>query len=403
MNTPKTKAWSDTRKCIHLAKVGTKHLGFVNPPLYRGSTYLYPTLSEYQQAKQDRYHPSTVAYGRYGTQTSNEFEQTIASLEGGYGAMTVSSGLAAISTALSSFLSAGDHLLMVDSVFGPARRFCDNELSRCGIEVSYYSPEMGTDIETLIQANTKVIFMESPGSFTFEVQDIPAIVNVAKQHNIVTILDNTWSTPLLFKAMDHGVNVSLHAATKYISGHSDLVLGVIVTDQAHWLPVRKYYINVGQAPASDEVSLALRGLRTLPLRLKTQGETAYTVAKWLEKHPCVERVLHPALPSCVGHKFWKRDFNGSAGLFAIELVYPRDVDISVMVDELKLFGIGASWGGLESLILPHDSSTSRTTGNWQHRGILLRLSIGLESAEELIIDLHQGFNRLLNLIGNIYS
>lgn len=391
-------SYSPTTQCVYLGREESGHSGFVNPPVYRGSTFLYSTLAAFNDAKKDRFNPQGVSYGRYGTPTSNALEQAIAKLEGGYGAMTVSSGLAAISTAMMALLSVGDHMLIVDSVFGPTRRFCDHTLTRLGIEVSYYSPSLGAEIELLIKKNTKVIFMESPGSLTFEVQDVPGIVNVAKRHNIVTILDNTWATPLFFKAMDHGVNVAIHAATKHIGGHSDIILGLIVTDKSNWESVRNHYINIGQSPASEEVSLALRGLRTLPMRLQVQGQSALQIAYWLADQPYVKNVLHPALPSCPGHRFWKRDFKGSANVFGIELIYPQTLNICAFVDGLNLFGIGASWGGYESLILPSEQHTSRSSDNWQDRGILLRLSIGLESPEDLIADLKQGFNRLTAMV-----
>lgn len=260
--------------------------------------------------------------------------------------MSVSSGLAAVTTTLSAYLKTGDHLLMVDSVFSPTRRYCENVLKKNGVEVTYYSPLLGKEIVELIKDNTKVIFLESPGSLTFEVQDIPAIVAVAKKNLLITVMDNTWSSPLYFQPLNIGINVSIYAATKHMGGHSDIVLGAIVTDKENWQIVRNHYIDIGQSPPTEEVYFALRGLKTLPLRLDHQGKSALKIALWLKQQKYVVKVLHPALEDCIGHKFWKRDFNGSSNLFAFELDKNiNQQNMFAFVNLLHVFSIGASWGG----------------------------------------------------------
>ena len=321
-----------------------------------------------------------------GTETSNKLEQAISQLEGGYAAMATSSGLAAITTSLFAFLSNGDHILVVDTVFGPVRRFCDDVLARYGVETTYYSPTLGEEIQQLIKPNTQVIYMESPGSITFDVQDIPTITTVAQKAGITTILDNTWSSPIFFKAMDFGVNVSIHAATKHISGHSDIVMGIIITDEESWPTLRKQYIDIGQTPPSEEVSLALRGLRTLPLRLKEQSNKALIIARWLHGHPQVEHVYHPALPSCTGHHIWLKYYEGSANLLSFQLTDKSDIALEAFINSLDLFSIGASWGGFESLVLPFKLSNEEGMPK-----NIIRLSIGLENINDLIHDIECSF------------
>lgn len=367
--------------------------GYVNPSISRGSTYLYPTLEEYLGAKNDRMQPDKVAYGRYGTENVKNFEISMAQLEGGYAAMCTSSGLSSLTTAISAFLAAGEHILVVDSVFGPTRKYCDYVLSKLDIKVEYYSSSVGQEIEKLVKPNTKVIFLESPGSLTYEVQDIPSIIDVAKKWGITTIMDNTWATPLYFPAISKGVNISIHSATKHIGGHADIVLGVIITDKEHWLTVREHFILTGQSASPDDVWLALRGLRTLPIRLQQQGCNAYKIANWLKVQPQIKTVLHPALQDCPGHKFWERDFNGSTNTFAFEFSFSSsEKETSSFVNALRLFGIGGSWGGFESLLIPVRNDVLRVVDSWScERGPLFRISVGLEDVDELIADLKNAF------------
>ena len=290
---------------------------------------------------------------------------------------------------------AGDHVLVTDSVYRPARNFCDNLLARYGVEVSYYDPMIGAGIESLIKANTRVIFMEAPGSQSFEVQDVPAIVAVARRHKIKTLLDNTWATPLFFQAHAHGVDISVEAGTKYLGGHSDLLLGMASANAEAWPALRRTYDAMAMLPGAEDCFLALRGLRTLHLRLKEAEARALQVAQWLAARPEVERVLHPAFADCPGHEFWKRDFSGSSGLFSIVLKaqYTR-VDVARMLDHMAIFGMGFSWGGFESLIIPFNCADYRTATQWQPGVYSLRLQIGLEDVQDLIADLENGFARL---------
>ncbi len=297
-----------------------------------------------------------------------------------------------MTTSLLAVLKPGDELLMVDSVYGPTRVFCDGFLKEFGVRTTYYDPLAGADIAALCTEKTRAIFLESPGSLTFEVQDIPAIVAVARERGIITLIDNTWATPLLLPALGLGVDISIIACTKYVVGHSDVMLGSATANAAHWPALRKRTLGLGQMASPDDAWLALRGLRTLDVRLRRQGESALEIARWLETRPEVKRVLHPALPACPGHVQWARDFKGTAGLFAIELADGTDDARVALVDALSLFGIGYSWGGFESLALPVDPARLRTAALWRNRGLLVRFSIGLEDPADLIADLAQGLD-----------
>jgi cystathionine beta-lyase len=290
-------------------------------------------------------------------------------------------------------LSAGDHLLASDSIYGSMREFCDHELKRFGVEVTYYNPLIGEDIASLIKPNTKMIYCESPGSLTFEVQDIPAIAKVAHAHGAVVACDNTWATPLYMNAASLGADISIHACTKYIGGHSDLVMGLITCSKEYYPRLRRTFRNLGTAIGADEVYLAARGLRTLAVRLKQHQETGLILANWFKKRPEVTKVLHPALPDCPGHEFWKRDFTGASGLFSVLLKsYPQKA-LAAMMDNLKFFGMGFSWGGFESLMIPF-KPVRTASPSWGHEGICLRVHAGLEAPEDLIADLEDGFKRL---------
>lgn len=367
----------------------------VNPPVYHASTLAFDTVAEFEAAIDSKIDKGTLYYGRYGTPTTFALEEAVAELEGGYGSIAVPSGLAAISCALQSFVSAGDHILVTDSVYEPTREICDVLLKRYGIETRYFDPLIGAGIAELIQPNTRLVYLESPGSFTFEIQDVPAIAEAAHKAGLVVLFDNTWATPLYFKAFDHGVDVSIHSATKYIVGHADAMLGLIVTNEAHYKTVRRTAVPLlGYAAAPDDVYLALRGLRTLSVRLARHHENGVWLANWFKARPEVARVLHPALPGDPGHALWRRDFKGASGLFSVLLnPYPKAA-VTAMLDGLHLFSMGVSWGGFESLIRPGHLDGIRTATTWDEPGPLLRIHAGLEDPEDLIADLEAGFERL---------
>ncbi len=380
--------------CAHIGRGRHPKSGFVNPPSTRGSTYLYPTIEEFRASTGVNMKPKGVGYGRYGSQTTRALEQAIATLDGAYGAMITPSGFSAISTAILGCVSSGDHVLMVDTVYEPSRVFCNKTLKRLGIESTFYPADIGKDLESFIQKNTRVIFVESPGSLTFEIQDLEAIIALADKHDIVCIMDNTWATSVNYPAITRGINVSIQAATKYIGGHSDIMMGIITTDETNWAKVRGAYIELGHSPGTEETMLALRGLRTLPCRLKQHGKSALKIAHWLENIEEVDKVYFPALKSHPDYLSFKKQFNGASGLFSFSLKTNDPAAVAAMIDHLTLFSIGVSWGGYESLILPVDPSSIRTATPWANKGQLIRISVGLEHHKDLIKDLALGFERL---------
>jgi len=370
------------------------NFGVVNPPVYHASTILHPTVAHLEETQQRRFQKGVVSYGRSGTPTTFALEDAVAALEGGDRAIAYCYGAAACYAALLAFLKTGDHVLMVDTVYGPVRAFCGSFLKRFGVETTFYDPMIGSGIAALVRDNTKAIYLESPGSITFEVQDAPAIVAVAKSRGIATMLDNTWGSPLFYQPLKFGVDVSIIAGTKYIVGHSDVMMGFTVCTETGFAKVRQCATELGYHAAPDDVYLALRGLRTAGVRMRHQEQQALALARWLEKRPEVERVLHPALPGHPGHEFWRRDFTGSSGLFGV--VLRQDIPssaVSAMLDGMELFGMGASWGGYESLILPTHPERMRTAKTWQS-GPTLRIHAGLEDLGDLIGDLERGFARL---------
>lgn len=381
---------------VHEGRPKKEQRGIVNPAVQRSSTVLFATLDELEASHGEIPHPGQLSYGRQGLATTFALEEAVTALEGGYAALTVSSGLAAITTTLLAFVSRGDHLLVTDSVYGPTRRFCDRMLGRLGVETTYYDPMIGAGIDALIRPGTRCIFLESPGSLTFEVQDVPAIAEAARRRGVATLLDNTWATPLLFRPLEHGIDISIHAVTKYIGGHSDLLLGMIVTSEETYGAVRSARSLVGQHASPDDAWLALRGLRTLAARLPRHEATGLAIAQWLQGRPEVARVIHPALPGCPGHEFWRRDFDGASGLFAFELEPCPRRALAAMLDGMELFGMGYSWGGFESLLIPVWPEQVRTATAWRTDGPLLRLHAGLENADDLIADLEAGLYRLRN-------
>jgi len=369
--------------------------GAVNPPVCRASTIIFPTVEEFENRGSRP--GKQLTYGIHGTPTTYALEEALAKLEDGYDAKIFPSGLAAISVALMAYLEASDHLLMADSVYGPTRWFCDEVLSRFGVETTYYDPLIGSSIKNLMRPNTKVVYLESPGSLTFEIQDIPAISEVAKKFGVLTMIDNAWATPLYFKPFKHGVDVSIQPVTKYISGHSDVMLGAVITTKEAWPQLRKFVRYFGQIGSPDDCFLALRGLRTLAVRMERHQTTGLAIAEWLQDQPEVEKVLHPGLSSDPGHGIWKRDFIGASGLFGFYLKPCSWKALEHMVDRLNLFGIGYSWGGYESLIQPISQSELRqlrTKNKIKNKGPLLRIHAGLEDPDDLITDLQEGFRRL---------
>ncbi|MCI4665048.1 MAG: cystathionine beta-lyase [Neomegalonema sp.] len=389
----------DATKTVTAGRKPHAHRGVVNTPVYRASTILADSLADYRAMGSARA-PDALVYGRHGTPTHHSLEAALAELEGGASAHLCASGLAAITAPLLSFLSAGDHLLMADSCYSPTRRFCDGMLRRLGVETTYYDPLIGGGVRSLIQQNTRVIFMESPGSWTFEMQDVPAIAAVANDAGIWTMIDNTWATPLYFRPLEHGVDVSIQAATKYISGHADVMLGAAVASKAAESKLKRGFLELGVSVGPDDAYLAARGLRTLAVRMERHWASGLRVAEWLFAQPEVVEVIHPALPWDPGHRIWKRDFAGSSGLFAIVLRpdLSNDAALTAMCDGFELFGMGASWGGFESLITPGSPGKSRSATSWPRNGRpggqVMRLSIGLEDPDDLIEDLRAGFERM---------
>jgi cysteine-S-conjugate beta-lyase len=366
------------------------HHGFVNPPVHHASTVLYPSAEDFL-ARRSRY-----LYGRRGTPTSEALENALRELEGSdcAGVALLPSGLAAICTALFAVLNAGDHLLVTDSAYQPTRRFCDSVLRRNGVETTYYDPLIGGGIATLMKSNTRAVFVEAPGSLSFEVQDVPTIAAAAHAKGAVVLMDNTWATPLYFHAFDKGVDLSIQAATKYIGGHSDVMLGTVSANPATWERLSDTVHALGLCVGPDDIYLGLRGLRTMGVRLAHHHQAGLKVARWLAERPEIARVLHPAFESCPGHAVWRRDFSGASGLFSIVFKPVAQTAVNAFLNELRLFGIGASWGGFESLAIPFDCSSIRTATKWLPGGPTVRLHIGLEDVEDLIGDLEGGFAAL---------
>ena len=366
------------------------HHGYVNTPVYHASTLLYQTAEDYLG------HRGRYSYGRRGTPTSEALETAIQEIEGPAcaGVALLPSGLAAISTAFLSVLKSGDHLLVSDSAYGPTRKFCDSTLTRFGVTTTYYDPLIGKDIGKLMQPNTTAVYCEAPGSLTFEMQDIPAIAEVAHARGAVVLADNTWASPLYCRTLENGVDLSIQSGTKYIGGHSDLMLGTVSANDKTVQRLKDTAFGMGLCVGPDDMNLGLRGLRTLAVRLARHYQSGVAVAKWFEQRPEVLKVIHPALPSHPGHHIWKRDYTGACGLFAIVLKPVPDKAVMAFLNELTLYGMGASWGGFESLAIPYDVHDYRSATKFEPGGPSIRFHIGLEDVGDLIADLERGFAAL---------
>ena len=364
--------------------------GFVNPPVYHASTVLYPSAEDYVA------HRAHYQYGRRGTPTTEALEFAVQELEGPQCAHValLPSGLAAISAALLSVVHAGDHVLVTDSAYAPTRSFCDLILTRLGVTVDYYDPLVGAAISELMRPNTRAVYLESPGSLSFEIQEVDAIAAAAHAKGAMVLMDNTWAGPLYFRALEHGVDLSIQAGTKYIGGHSDVMLGTVSANSAAAADLKNVVRFSGWCVGPDDIYLGLRGLRTLAVRLDRHCQSGLAVARWLEARPEVLKLLHPALPSHPGHALWKRDFTGACGLFSIVLKPVPQQAVYAFLDALELFGIGPSWGGFESLAVPFDCAPVRTATRWAPGGPTVRFHIGLEAVEDLLADLEAGFAAL---------
>ncbi len=373
---------------VHLGRDPFAHHGFVNPPVYRGSTVLYPTL-ESLEAKTQPY-----TYGRRGTPTVTALQDALTALAGGAATKLTASGYQAVTTALLAFAEAGDHILVADTVYEPTRQFCDYLLRRLGVETQYYDPLIGAGIAALFRPNTRLVYVESPGSQTFEMQDLPAIAKAAHAKDIWVLADNTWSSPLYCQPLALGADVVIEAGTKYLVGHADALLGFITSNARAAKHIERAAGTLGVCPGSEETFLGLRGLRTLDVRLARHQETGLLLAEWLRARPEVARVLHPGLSSDPGHALWKRDHKGATGLFSIILKPIQKPALAAFLNGLKLFGMGYSWGGYESLVIPFDCTSYRTATRWQPEGPALRFHAGLENVSDLIADLDEGFARL---------
>jgi len=364
--------------------------GFVNPPVVHGSTVLYPTAGDLHA------HRAEYQYGRHGTPTTKALQEALMALEGPQcaGVGIAPSGLSAVTTTLLAVLKSGDHLLVCDNVYRPSRNFCNGLLARYGVEITYFDPLVGAGIAELFRSNTKAVLVEAPGSQSFEMPDIPAIASIAHARGAIVIDDNTWATPLFHRSLDQGVDISIQAATKYIGGHSDIMFGTISANAKTWPTVAESIRLLGVCAGPDDVFLAIRGLRTLSVRLAQHHRSGLEMARWLAARPEVTRVLHPALEDDPGHAIWKRDFTGASGLFSVVLRPSPQESVDAMLNTLTLFGMGYSWGGFESLVIPFDCASYRTATKWSPGGPTLRFHIGLENVGDLKADLARGFGVL---------
>jgi len=363
---------------------------FVNSPIYRGSTILFDNVEE-MQSKMKRKNTQTLFYGRFGSPATFEFESAIADIDEAHSAVATSSGTAAIAASLLAVLKTGDHVLMTDSVYDASRNLTQHLLKNMGVTTTFYHPNIGNNIQDLITSKTKLIFMESPGSLTFEIQNISLLVEIAKKNRLITIIDNTWATSLFFKPIKYGVDICIQSATKYIVGHSDAMLGVITTNRKYSKCVRESVHNLGSCPGPDDIYLGLRGIKSLSIRLLKHQENAFKIIEWLLKQKEVYKILYPALKNDPGYDLWKKDFKGASGLFGVILKNTNKKLIYKMLNNLKLLNMGFSWGGYESLILPVNPEKTRNTYKWGHKNLTLRIHAGLEDPDDIIYDLKSNF------------
>ncbi len=389
---PLDPRWRAATLAVHGGRDPSRFLGAINTPVFRASTIALPDTAAVERAERGEFEGLT--YGLHGLPTVTDLQSLLAALEGGRDAFVVPSGLTATTLPFLALCRAGDHVLVTDAVYFPTRRFCRDTLSRFGVEVEYYDPLVGGGIAALIRDNTRLVFVESPGSLTFDVQDIPAIAAAAHARGATVVADNTWATPLFFRSFDHGVDISVHAVTKYIGGHSDVLMGAIVCNEATRSAIHKQWTDLGVTASSDDAFLALRGLRTLPVRLARHQASAMSVARWLAARDEVAEVLYPALPGARGHALWARDFSGASGLFGFVLKPVEQGKVRAMLDALRLFALGFSWGGFESLAIPVRAGRLRHLAPFDVAGPVVRLSIGLEDPQDLVDDLAQAFDRL---------
>jgi len=378
-------------RLAHAGRDPDRQFGVVNPPVYRASTIVYPTLAEFQNRDHRKY--TTFSYGIDGTPTTAALAEAVAELSGGHRTLVLSSGLAAATHALTAFVGQGDHVLATDAIYGPTRQFCTDVLQRFGVEVTFYDPAVGAGIAALIRPRTRVVYLESPGSQTFDLQDVPAVARVARERGVITIVDNTWATPLYFRAFEHGVDVEVQAGTKYLAGHSDLLIGLLTArDEGLFRTLKDAVALSGDCTSPDVCYETLRGLRTLGVRMRRHAESALAVAQWLAAQPAVARVLHPALPGDPGHAVWKRDFRGASSLFGVLLRTADEGAVAAFLNGLRVLRLGASYGGFESLA--YVSRPVRTARPWTERGTLLRIHVGLEAVADIVADLAAGLARL---------
>ena len=384
----------DTR-LIALGRAPVRAQGPVNLPVHRASTILSEHLDGYVHRFDGDNRYDNVTYGATGTQNSRALAEAVAAIEGGHRTVVTGTGLSAVTMAVSAVVRAGDHVLVPDSVYGPTRRFCAEILSRYGVETSFYDPAAGAGIAQAMRADTRLVYTEAPGSLTFEMQDVPAIAKVARERGALVAMDNTWATPMFFRPLEHGVDISIQAGTKYLAGHSDLVIGMITTATDElFRTIADQTFAFGDTASPDDCFLALRGMRSLSVRLKRQSESAMRIARWLDARPEVKRVLYPALESDPGHALWKRDFEGASSLFGLALHTTDEAAVARMVNGLELFRIGSSWGGYESLVAYNRMPIPRAVIPWTETPFLLRVHVGLEDPDDLVADLEAGFGRL---------
>ena len=385
----------DESKIVVAGRHPENYEGAVNPPVYHASTIVSRTLGEWEDSRRRREAGERgTFYGRSGTPTSFALEDFVTELEGGHRARLFPSGIAAIATVLTAYLNAGDHILVADNVYGPCRRLCQRFLTRFGVTHSFFDPLRPEAVEALFQPNTKALYLEAPGSLTFEMMDVPRLAALGRAKEATVMMDNTWASPLFFKPFQHGIDVSIHAATKYLVGHSDAMLGIASSSEAAWPLLAECTTDLGQCAGPDDVYLGQRGARTLAVRLQRHGENALALAEWFWSRPEVECVMYPGHPRDPGHQIWQRDFLGASGLFGVTLKPLSKQALTAFVDRLRFFHLGASWGGYESLIMVTHPNDMRSVTAWPHPGPTLRFHAGLEAVEDLILDLEAGFQQM---------